>query len=251
MTADRLTSLGWEVVGTVRTPVEGLGFETVVLDVTDDAAVASLGRTLMDRWGRLDALVNNAGYGLTGAIEELTPAELRAQLNVNTVAPFALVRALLPALRAASGVVVQVSSVSGFATSDGFGAYNASKFALEGASESLLAEVGDQGVRVVLVEPGPFRTDIAHKSPQAAAKDVDGRYGQMWREIDEWLVWHAADSGDPEECVDAIVAAATRPDAPLRIPVGEGIVEALRARGELFIAQADAAAAFLASLKAE
>jgi len=246
--ATRLAALGWEVLGTVRGSEPDLPFDTVRLDVTDDAAVEQLGQQVLQRWGRLDALVNNAGLAMTGPLEEVTPAELRRQLDVNLVAPLALARACLPALRAASGVVVQVSSVSGFAADALFGPYNASKFGLEGASEALAAEVAGHGVRVVVVEPGPFRTPISAKSPQVAAKGSTGLYSAGWLELDEWLAWHAAESPDAEECVSAIVGAATMAEVPFRIPVGEGIADELRRKGAEMIAQADAAEAFLRSI---
>lgn len=246
LVAERLVREGWDVLGTVRRPVDGLGFETVVMDVTDDDAVRALGTGVMERWGRLDALVNNAGYGLSGPVEELTAEELRRQLEVNTVAPLMVAKACLPALRAAGGAIVQVSSVSGYSASALFSPYNASKFGLEGASEALRDEVVPQGVRVVLVEPGPFRTSIAGKSPQATAKGSTGRYDEGWREVDEWLAWHAAASPEPDACVDAIVAAASDPAAPFRIPVGEGIAQVLRDRAAELVAQADAAESYLA-----
>jgi len=246
--AERLASLGWDVLGTVRGDATGLPFETVHCDVTDDDAVSRLGQQVLERWGRLDALINNAGVSLTGPVEELEPSELRRHLDVNLIAPLALVRACLPALRAAHGVVVQVSSVSGYSASELFAAYSASKFGLEGASEALAAEVAGQGVRVVLVEPGPFRTEIGPKGTQAAAKGSTGLYEHFWRETDEWLDWHASASPDADQCIEAIVGAALRPDAPFRIPVGEGIPDELRRKGEEMIMQAAAAEAFLDSL---
>jgi NAD(P)-dependent dehydrogenase (short-subunit alcohol dehydrogenase family) len=246
--AERLASLGWDVLGTVRDDGAGLPFETVRCDVTDDDAVTRLGQQVLERWGRLDALVNNAGVSLTGPVEELAPEELRRHLDVNLIAPLALARACLPALRAAHGVVVQVSSVSGYSAGELFAAYNASKFGLEGASEALAVEVAGQGVRVVLVEPGPFQTEIGPKGTQAAAKGSTGLYETFWRETDEWLQWHASASPDADPCIDAIVAAATRPDAPFRIPVGNGIAEELRRKGEEMMMQAAAAEAFLDSI---
>jgi NAD(P)-dependent dehydrogenase (short-subunit alcohol dehydrogenase family) len=247
--AERLVALGWEVLGTVRGDGVELPFDTVRCDLTDDDAVARLGQQVLQRWGRLDALVNNAGWALTGPVEELEPAELRRQLDVNLVAPLALVRACLPALRAATGVVIQVSSVAGFSGADGLWApYNASKFGLEGASEALAAEIADQGVRVVVVEPGAFRTDIAAKSPQVAAKGSTGLYESGWRDLDAWLGWHASTSPDAKVCIGAIVGAVTRPDAPFRLPVGEGISDELRRKGKEMVAQAAAAEEFLGSL---
>lgn len=246
--AERLVTLGWEVLGTVRGDGAGLPFDTVRCDVTDDDGVANLGQHVLERWGRLDALVNNAGVALTGPVEELSPAELRRHLDVNLVAPLALARACLPALRAASGVVVQVTSVSAYSSSELFAPYQAGKSGLEGASEALAAEVAGQGVRVVLVEPGAFRTEIGPKGTQVAAKGSTGLYETFWRETDEWLDWHASSSPNADVCIRAIVGAVTRPDAPFRIPVGEGITDELRRKGEEMVTQAAAAEAFLDSL---
>ena len=246
--AERLVDLGWDVLGTVRRDQPGLPFDTVLCDVTDDAAVARLGQHALERWGRLDALVNNAGVGLTGPVEELSPVELRRHLDVNLVAPLALVRACLPALRRASGVIVQVSSVSGYSASELLPAYNAAKFGLEGASEALAAEIVSQGVRVVLVEPGEFRSQIATKGTQVAAKGSTGLYGNAWREMDEWLDWLASSSPTAKACVNAIVGAVTRPDPPFRIPVGADVADELCRKGEEMVAQSVAAQAFLDSL---
>ena len=159
--AERLSSLGWQVLGTVRSDEGDLPFETIRCDVTDDSAVARLGAEVERRWGRLDALVNNAGAALAGPVEELSTDELRWQLDVNVVGPLAVLRACLPALRAAQGVVVQVSSESGI-TGDGmFSAYNASKFAVRGFTESLRHELRGTGVRAVTIHPGGVKTNIA------------------------------------------------------------------------------------------
>jgi len=248
--ADRLTGLGWDVIGTVLDAAqgEGLAFDTVVADVTDDADIARLGALVRDRGGRLDALVNNAGIAMSGPWEEITAIELRRQLGVNLVGAMALTGACLPALRAAQGVVVNISSVSGQAGDPLMGPYNASKFGLEGASEALRQEVRPFGVRVVLVEPGPFRTPISDASPQAAARDDAGAYAEQWTQIDRWLAWHAEASADPQQCVDAIVGAVTRPDAPFRIPVGDGISDVVRKHAAALVRQADAADAWLRTL---
>lgn len=245
-TAEALTAAGWEVLGTVRQDMADLPFETVRCDVTDDDSVEALGHEVMRRWGRLDALVNNAGAALAGPVEELTPDELRWQLDVNVVAPLAMVRACLPALRTAQGVVVQVSSVSGVVSDGMFSPYNASKRGLEGASEALAQEIAAQGVRVVMVEPGAFNTGIAGRSRTAAARGATGMYAEGWAGLDGWAAWHGAQSPDPAYCVDAIVAAVTRPGAPLRLPVGEGVADELRRHAHELLAQADAAEAFFA-----
>ena len=250
-TAERLHELGWDVLGTVldRDDESALPLSTVVCDVTDDDAVAALGLVVRDRFGgSLDALVKNAGIAMAGPWEELTPSELRRSLDVNLVGAMAVTGACLPALRAARGVVVNISSVSGQAGDPLMGPYNASKFGLEGASEALRQELKAFGVRVHLVEPGPFRTPISAASPIAAAKDPQGVYAEHWKVIEDWLSWHAAASADPQQCVDAIVGAVTRDDAPFRIPVGEGIADVVRKHAAAVTHQADAAEAWLRTL---
>jgi NAD(P)-dependent dehydrogenase (short-subunit alcohol dehydrogenase family) len=248
--AEKLVALGWDVLGTVLDAAQGDGlpYDTVVADVTDDDDVARLGALVSERGGRLDALVNNAGIAMSGPWEEITAAELRRQLGVNLVGAMAVTGACLPALRAAHGVVVNISSVSGQAGDPLMGPYNASKFGLEGASEALRQELRPFGVRVVLVEPGPFRTPISDASPHAAAKDPAGVYAEQWQVVDGWLAWHARASADPQLCIDAIVGAVTRPDAPFRIPVGEGISDVVRKHAAAVIRQADAADEWLRTL---
>ena len=249
--AERLLALGWDVLGTIRDPAASgaLPFETVALDVTDEVAVAALGREVMTRWGRLDALVNNAGHALNGPVEELSADELRRQLDVNVVGAASVTRAMLPALRVARGAVIQLSSIAGQMGYPLFGAYNASKFALEGMSEALAAEVAPHGIRVVLVEPSEFRTDIASKSPLVADRGSTGVYADDWRELDEWRDFMRSDEApDAGVCIDAIVGAVTRADAPTRIAVGAQTAADVREHAYAVIAQMDASEAFLRSL---
>ena len=249
--AERLHALGWEVLGTVRDrPVSArLPYETVALDVTDEMAVAALGRDILSRWGTLDALVNNAGHLLNGPVEELRADELRRQLEVNVVGAASVTRAMLPALREARGVVVQVSSIAGLIGYSLFGAYNASKFGLEGLSEALAREVGDQGIRVVLVEPSEFRTDISSKGTFVADRGSSGVYVDAWQEQDEWTEWMRGESApDANVCIAAIVGAVIRKDAPRRIAVGDQTADEVREHARGVIAQMDASEAFLRSL---
>jgi NAD(P)-dependent dehydrogenase (short-subunit alcohol dehydrogenase family) len=241
--ATSLVALGWDVVGTVLPGVVvDVPWRTIELDVTDDDACAALRAQVGDR---VDALVNNAGIALAGPWEEVAPSELRRILDVNVVGAMAVTRACLPALRAARGVIVNVSSVSGQAGDPLMGPYNASKFALEGASEALRAELKPFGVRVHVVEPGPFRTPISRAGEAAAARGEAGVYGEHWKAIDDWMAWHAASSADPQVCIAAIVAAVLRDDAPFRIPVGEGIADVVRRHAEKVADSATRAEHFL------
>lgn len=244
---------GWEVIGTVRTDADRdqLGevpWEVVVADMTDDAAVESLGVRVGERWGRLDALVNNAGIAMSGPFEELTADELRQSIEVNLVGPMMLTRACLPALREARGVVVQVASVSGRTADALMGAYNASKFGLVGASEALALEVAPQGVRVVIVTPGPFRTPISRNAFQAAAKGSTGMYAEGWAGVDAWLEWHATASPDSAECARAIVAAVRDENAPMRLAVGDVATKLIRRHATAVLEDTERSATYLAEL---
>src|SRR3954452_184060 len=170
-TAVRLASSGWTVLAGVRTEADGDalvrdGGAKIVplhLDIADDADVAALDEKLP---GRLDAVVNNAGYALDGPVETLTLDDVRRQLDVNVVGQLAVTQAVLPRLRASSGRVVFVSSLSGRISTPMTGAYNASKFALEGLADALRIELRRWRIPVVLVEPGPVSTDLWHGAEQ-------------------------------------------------------------------------------------
>ena len=116
------------------------------------------------------------------------------------------------------------------------------------AGEELLEEVASDGVRVVVIEPGNFRTEIARHSPPPRGKNSTQRYTAQWTKIDEWLTWHGSESPDPEKCVEAIVAAVTNRNTPFRVAIGEGVSESIRQRAKQIISQMDASDNFLNSL---
>ncbi len=249
-TVERLAQLGWSVIAAQRDPSTArhdAPYDTVAIDLRDGASITKVGNVVDALDGGLDVLVSNAGFGILGPLEEVSDAELRDQLEVNLVGTLALCRACLPALRRAGGVIVQVSSVSGQVGFRGMCAYNASKFGLEGASEALAMEVESQGVRVVLVEPGTFRTSIAAKSPRIRGRGASGLYPELWEELDAFAGYLDSDAEDATIAIDAIVAAATVPGAPFRLPVGSGISPMIRAKLEKMLVDLDDAEAFLAS----
>jgi NAD(P)-dependent dehydrogenase (short-subunit alcohol dehydrogenase family) len=234
---------GDEVVATARRgdTLADLGAAlTLDLDVTRpdqiDAAVAAT----LERFGRLDVLVNNAGMGSVGAVETIEPDHLRALMDTMFFGAVGLTQAVLPHMRAAgSGAIVQMSSQGGQLALPGFGAYCAAKFALEGMSEALAAEVAPHGIRVLIVEPGSFRTALLggtmHRSPEidayaatanatrAAAEDADG-----------------TQPGDPRKLAAAILTALDAPEPPLRLAVGADAVDAIRAAQDRRRADLDA-----------
>ncbi|MFC7258742.1 SDR family oxidoreductase [Streptomyces lutosisoli] len=150
----------------------------LTLDVTDKAAVATAVSAAHDKFGRLDVVVNNAGYGLFGMVEEVTEQQVRDQMETNFFGAFWVTQAVLPILRTqGSGHIVQVSSVGGVAAFPSLGAYQGSKWALEGFSESLSQEVAGLGIKVTIVEPGGFSTDWAGSS--AAYAELNPAYDQV------------------------------------------------------------------------
>jgi len=188
------------------------------LDVTDRVAVTAAVRKAVDAFGHLDVVVNNAGYGLFGMIEESTEEQARAQLDTNLLGPLWVVQAALPFLRASgSGHILQVSSIGGLAAFPTLGLYNASKWALEGMSEALAQEVGPLGIHVTIVEPGPYGTDwsgtsAVHTDPIAAYEPIRAarRAGAAARA-----------PHDPQATADVILELADTDEPPLRLFLGD------------------------------
>jgi NAD(P)-dependent dehydrogenase (short-subunit alcohol dehydrogenase family) len=195
----------------------------IALDVTDrDAAFAAV-RQARDRLGRLDVVVNNAGYGVSGAIEELTEAQARAQIEVNLFGALWVTQAALPILREqGSGWIVQVSSIGGLAAFPLTGIYHASKWALEGFSETLRQEVEPFGIKVLIVEPSGFRTDWAGSSMDRA-EPIDAYQGIeaiAQRRTSQREENNGAQPGNPELAAQALLDTLDRDDPPFRLPLG-------------------------------
>jgi NAD(P)-dependent dehydrogenase (short-subunit alcohol dehydrogenase family) len=217
----------------------GLG---LVLDVTDEAQRKAAVQQALQHFGRINVLVNNAGYGTVGAIEEFGMEEIRQQMETNFFGAIALTQEMLPLMReAGSGHIVQISSVSGFRAMGGFGLYNASKFALEGFSEALAQEVAPLGIRVVIVEPGPFRTQFAGSSIRLAQHRIDAYaktpVDQMYQYINRV---DGKQEGDPVKAGNAIVDYVHNGNKELRLPLGRAAVQGIKAK--LSAVQADLAA---------
>jgi NAD(P)-dependent dehydrogenase (short-subunit alcohol dehydrogenase family) len=190
------------------------------LDVTDQQSIDSSVGAALDRFGRIDVLVNNAGYGLLGAFEEIDEDRFHENIDVNFFGPCAVTRAVLPSMRAQrSGHIVQMSSVIGVVPGPGGTAYAAAKFALEGFSEALAAEVRHLGIGVTIVEPGPFRTDASGRSLQWG-NSLDDYADLIGPARIAFESTHGSQPGDPRRGVDAVVAAISSDEPPLRLPLG-------------------------------
>jgi len=195
----------------------------IELDVTDrDAAFAAV-RRAHDHFGRLDVIVNNAGYGVAGAVEELTEAQARRQIEVNVFGALWVTQAALPLLREqGSGWIVQVSSIGGLAAFPLTGIYHASKWALEGFSETLRQEVEPFGIKVLMVEPSGFRTDWAGSSMDRA-DPIDAYQGIeaiAQRRASQQEENNGAQPGNPELAAQALLATLDRDDPPFRLLLG-------------------------------
>src|SRR5579875_2514847 len=193
------------------------------LDVTDhDACFAAVGRA-HEHFGRLDVVVNNAGYGMSGAIEELTEEQARRQIEVNVFGALWVTQAALPILREQrSGWIVQVSSIGGLAAFPLTGIYHASKWALEGFSESLRQEIAPFGVRVLMVEPSGFRTDWAGSSmdraePIAAYDEIEAIAERRAAQREEN---NGRQAGNPDLAARALLETLDRDDPPFRLLLG-------------------------------
>ena len=240
---------GDAVVGTVRQPAQADHFEelapgrahAVVLDVTHGAAIEPAVQRVLARVGHVDVLVNNAGYGLFGAVEEVSDAEARAVMETNFFGALALTRALLPHLRERrAGHIFNVSSVAGVIGFPGGGLYSASKFALEGLTESLAAELAAFGIRVTLVEPGGFRTSFSGGSLRLAERVIDGYADTPAAKTRVSMNRYAGrEPGDPAKAALAIIAALEAPRAPLRLVLGADAVAMVRRACGDVLAQVD------------
>ncbi|HEU4411923.1 MAG TPA: oxidoreductase [Polyangiaceae bacterium] len=191
------------------------------LDVTEPAQVSAAARQALDAFGRIDVLVNNAGAGVLGALEELDEAQIRRVFETLFFGPLALTRALLPAFRRQRrGHIVNMSAIAGFANELGFSAYGGAKFALEGASEALRGELAPLGVHVTLIEPGPFRTGFLGGQFERAPRSIDDYRGTVGAFRDFLSDVEGRQPGDPERAAEAILQVVDLPAPPLRLPLG-------------------------------
>lgn len=234
--AEKIAQQGDIAIGTTRRQ-EGLeelaGFLPgpsfgVVMDTNDPKSIETAVAAILQKYGRIDVLVNNAGYGIMGAVEEVSEAEAREQMETNFFGVLKLTQAVLPVMRAqGSGHIIQLSSRLGITALPGFGLYAASKFALEGMSESLAAEVAPFNIKVTMVQPGPIRTEFFGRSGKFAAQQLEA-YASVTtfaREAKQKV--HGQQDGDPAKMAKAITDMAALDNPPLRLPLTPATLEAM------------------------
>jgi NAD(P)-dependent dehydrogenase (short-subunit alcohol dehydrogenase family) len=238
--AEAVLARGEVVIGTLRRAEQLAAFEARApgrafacqLDVTDRERVGTVIGAAIERAGGIDVVVNNAGYGLVGAVEEVSDPETRRQMETNFFGALEVTRTALPYLRCQRhGHVVNVSSLAGVIGMQGMAIYSASKFALEGFSEALAAEGRPLGIRVTIVEPGGFRTRWASSDALVRADRVIEEYTPTAGAVRAGLErFDGQQGGDPGKAAAAIIAAVDSTDPPLRLALGPDAVERIRAK---------------------
>jgi len=215
----------------------------VDLDVTDPTAAQAAVTATVERFGRLDVLVNNAGSFQAGFFEEMTPEAFRSQIETTLFGPVNVTRAALPQLRAQrSGLVMTISSTAGIAVAGDFlTAYAASKFGVEGFMEGLAPEVAPFGIKTMLVEPGFFRTELLTPQSTQYAEPSIADYAERTKQtIEAWQGMDGKQGGDPAKLADALVELAALEEPPVRFAAGADAVATFEQKANELITQADA-----------
>lgn len=247
--AETVLRRGDRVVATARDPrrLQDLAdafprtCRVTTLDVTHDGDAAAAAALAEREFGGLDVLVNNAGHGMMGAIEEGTPAEYRPLFETNVFGVIETTRAVLPYLRATGGGrIVMMSSGAGLVGIAGDGYYNATKFAVEGLSEALAQEVAPFGIATTIVEPGPFRTEFLGRSMRLAAAQMP-EYAAMVGARRRYRADNdGVQPGDPAKAVAVMLRAIDSPRPPLHLPLGERAHQLARSKFSAFLTSMDA-----------
>ncbi|WP_262269212.1 oxidoreductase [Microvirga yunnanensis] len=240
---------GWRAVVTARDVgrVEDLtrGYEdkalAVSLDVTSDEDIKAAVSEAEARFGSIDVLVNNAGYGYQASIEEGTDEEIRAQFETNVFGLAAMTRAVLPGMRARRrGHIVNISSQAGFIGYPGSGYYAATKHAVEGLSDALSKEVAPLGIKVTCVEPGPFRTDWAGRSLQQRRPTLEDYRDTVGVRLETTANYSGKQPGDPVRAAEAIIKAVESSDPPKHLVLGAIALDGIREKLKDTLAEIDA-----------
>jgi NAD(P)-dependent dehydrogenase (short-subunit alcohol dehydrogenase family) len=214
----------------------------VELDVTDSADAEAAVQAAVERFGRIDVLINNAGNFYAGFFEEISPEDFRAQVETTLFGPMNVTRAVLPLMRAQrSGLVVAISSTAGIVGQEFCAAYAAAKFGVEGWIESLTPEVAPFGIRTMLVEPGFFRTELlTPESTNYAEPSIDDYVERTNQTVAAWNAMNGRQGGDPAKLANALVQLASQDEPPLRWVAGADAIATVEQKAKEMLAQADA-----------
>ena len=247
--ANAALTAGHAVVATARNPgtvTAALGEDddvlAIKLDVTDPADAEAAVKAAIDRFGRIDVLVNNAGNFNAGFFEELSPEEFRAQIETTLFGPVNVTRAVLPVMRGQrSGLLVTISSTAGIVGQEFCTAYAAAKFGVEGWMESLTPELAPFGIRTMLVEPGFFRTELLTPESTKYAESAIEDYAERTKQtVTAWKSMNGQQGGDPAKLANALVQLASQEEPPLRFAAGADAIATVEQKARDLLGQADA-----------
>ncbi len=235
--AEEVLKRGEHVIATARdvTKIQDLAQQypetarAFALDVTSASAISSVTEQAIAAFGQIDVLVNNAGYGVNGAIEEVSDDEFEHMFQTNIYGLVRTTRALLPHMRERrSGHILNLSSIGGLIGSAGWGFYNTTKFAVEGFSEALAAEMKPLGVHVTVVEPGPFRTDFLGRSGKLAEKELPDYKETAGKARDYLRTNSGKQAGDPQKAIEAMITVVDSSEPPVHLILGKSALKRFR-----------------------
>jgi NAD(P)-dependent dehydrogenase (short-subunit alcohol dehydrogenase family) len=235
---------GDKVVAAVRSSAEALAaklgnpenLHVVLLDVTDEQQAVEAASQAVEKWGRIDVLVNNAGYGLLSAVEEATADEVRSNFETNVFGLLNVTRAVLPHMRSRrAGHIINISSVGGLSGYTGWGVYGSTKFAVEGLTESLALELAPLGIYATVVAPGFFRTEFLDVSSLTRTGNIIGDYEDTVGEMRRFATQvNKKQPGDPLKLAQAIVQVANAEKPPVHLPLGQDSLNRYREKTAQF-----------------
>ncbi len=205
----------------------------VKLDVTNASEITSSVQDALEKFGRIDVLVNNAGIGYFAAIEESEEAEIRRMFDINVFGLANMTKAVLPIMRKQrSGHILNIASIGGLRSFPGIGFYNATKYAVDGYSEALAKEVAPLGIKVTVIAPSGFRTDWAGRSAKDTVEKIDDYADTAWKNIETIRSYSGRQPGDPVRAAKAMIAVTETENPPMRLLLGVGALNGGRAKLE-------------------
>jgi len=229
---DNVVATARRVAAVTKALGENLRLLAVPLDVTDELQVQKAVEAAVARFGRIDVLLNNAGFGLLGAVEEASAQDVERLYRTNVFGLLAVTRAVLPQMRAQkSGRILNISSIGGYRGAAGFGVYCSTKFAVEGLSEALHTELAPLGIKVTVVEPGYFRTDFLDATSLSVSGNRISDYNNTSGHVRQVAVdLNHEQPGDPEKLAQVLVKFVDAPNPPVRFPLGSDTVRTIEAK---------------------
>jgi len=229
---DNVVATARRVAAVTKALGENLRLLAVPLDVTDELQAQKAVEAAVARFGRIDVLLNNAGFGLLGAVEEASAQDVERLYRTNVFGLLAVTRAVLPQMRAQkSGRILNISSIGGYRGAAGFGVYCSTKFAVEGLSEALHTELAPLGIKVTVVEPGYFRTDFLDATSLSVSGNPISDYNNTSGQVRQVAVdLNHEQPGDPEKLAQVLVKFVDAPNPPVRLPLGSDTVRTIEAK---------------------